>query len=233
MALRGAPLALQTGMKSPMPWLRSYLGVHLLRVLAMPLDRVHGNHPAHSHLDYAALTEKEVLGWCSDAELELDEARVRAAYQRGDVCVAALDAGRLIGYMWFAFNAVPHIHGVWVQVGAAARYSYKSFVRPSHRGRGIAPQMYRRANQICPRRGRSLNVLIVDLDNKASLRASYAAGRVTVGYAGFLCLLGKTFTFRSPGARRCGFGFYRPQPLEARRSRVALWLDKYLVFFEP
>jgi GNAT superfamily N-acetyltransferase len=200
-------------MKSPLPWLRSHLGTHLLRVLAMPLDGVPGNRAAHSHLDHAALTEKEALRWCSDPELELNEARVRAAYQRGDVCVAAMDAGRVVGYVWFAFNAAPHIHGVWVKFGAAARYSYKSFVRPSHRGRGIARQMYHRANQICPRRGRSLNVLIVDLDNKASLRASYAAGRVPVGYAGFLCALGRTFTFRSPGARRYGFAFYRPQPL--------------------
>ena len=203
-----------------MPWLRSHLGVHLLKVLAMPLDMVHGNQTAHDYLDYVALTEDEVLAWCSDPELELDEARVRAAYQRGDVCVAALDAGRVIGYMWFAFGPVPHIRGIWVKFGPAARYSYKSFIRPSYRGRGIAPQLYRRANEICPRRGRVLNVLMVDIDNEASLRASYAAGRVPVGYAGFFTLLGLTFTFRSPGARRCGFAFYRPRPAMHARRRI-------------
>jgi GNAT superfamily N-acetyltransferase len=189
----------------------------------MPLDMARSDHPAHSYLDYAALTEDQVLAWCGDPELELDEGRVRAAYQRGDVCVAAMEAGRLIGYIWFAFDSVPHIQGVWVKFGTAARYSYKSFVRPSYRGRGIAPQMYRRANEICPRRGRTLNVLIVDVDNKPSLSASYAAGRVPVGYAGFFSIMGFVFTFRSAGARRCGFAFYRPQPLVEgeRKSRLA------------
>lgn len=194
-----------------MRWLRSRLGIHVLRVLAMPLDTWPPLQAPRSTLDYAVLAESQILAWCGDPELELDEERVRAACQRGDVCVAALEAGRLVGYMWFAFDAVPHIRGVWVKFGASARYSYKSFVRPSHRGRGIAPEMYRRANALCPRRGRSINLLVVDVDNTASLRASYAAGRVAVGYVGFFSLLGRTFTFRSPGARRCGFAFFRPE----------------------
>lgn len=194
-------------MRSPMPWLRSWLGLHLVRVLAMPLDHPRSLKAEHPGLDYAVMARAEVLPWCKDPELELDEERVRAAYRRGDVCVGVSEQGRPVGYVWFAFGAAPHIGGVWVQVDAFARYFYKSFVRPSHRGRQIAPELYRRASDICPRRGRILDVLAIDVDNSRSLRASLAAGHLPVGYAGFAGGLGRVLTFRSAGARRCGFEF--------------------------
>jgi hypothetical protein len=94
---------------------------------------------------------------------------------------------------------------MWVDFHPCARYSYKSFIRPSHRGRHIGRELHRRANEICPRRGRTLDLLMVNIDNAPSLRALYAAGCVAVGYAGFLRCLSRTFAFRSPGARRYGF----------------------------
>ena len=53
-----------------------------------------------------------------------------------------------------------------------------------------------------------MDVLVIDVGNTPSLGASRAAGHAFMGYAGFLRCLGRTLTFASPGARRCGFAFF-------------------------
>jgi GNAT superfamily N-acetyltransferase len=188
-----------------MPWLRSKLGFHLLRVLVMPLDGLPPVKVKHPNLRYAALTEAEALEWCKDPELELNPERVSAAFRRGDFCVGVSEQGRPVGYIWFAFEPAPHIQGAWVYFDPRCRYSYKSFIRPSHRGRRISQELYTQANEICPRRGTVLGILTVDVDNRASLEASRRVGRIPVGYAGFLSLFGRVLAFRTPGAARFGF----------------------------
>lgn len=192
-----------------MPWLRSKLGFHLLRVLVRPLDGLPPVKVKHPHLRYAVLPQAEILEWCKDPELDLDATRVRAACERGDICVGVSEYGQPVGYVWFAFDTAPHIHGVWVQFRRFARYFYKSFIRPSHRGRQISPELYRRAAELCPRRGRSMDVLVIDVDNARSMGASRSAGHVCIGYAGFISLFGRLLPFRTPGTARFGFALTR------------------------
>lgn len=108
----------------------------------------------------------------------------------------------------FAFRSAPHIHGTWVRLPSGARYLYKAFIRPAYRGRGIAPELYVRASQMCPRRGTRLGVLTVDVDNTRGLRTARRSGWNPVGSAGFWQLARWVLPFRSAGARRYGFGFY-------------------------
>ena len=205
--------------------LRKYLGLHVLRVLAMPPAGGAPERPG-AGLRFAALSEDQALAWAADPELDLNPERVRAAYARGDVCVGVRDGDTPAGYIWYAYGPTPHLAGVWVECGPRARYSYKSYVRPSHRGRGIAAELYRQAYKICPQRGRDLSLLAIDLDNRSSLRASLRAGRRVVGYAGFLLLFGRVLaTFRSPGAKKAGFRFFSlgegPAPARAGYGRTA------------
>lgn len=205
-----------------MPRLRKYLGLHALRVLSMPPASV---APAREvdGLRYGALAEAEALAWCADAELELSEASVRAAYARGDICVGARENGAPVGYLWYAYGPTPHIGEVWIDCGPRARYSYKAFVRPSHRGRGIAPELYRQAYWIAPLRARTATLLAIDLGNDASLRASLRAGRRVVGYAGFLMRGGRlVFAWRSPGAKKYGFRFF-----SGRDAHAAVAVDRH------
>jgi GNAT superfamily N-acetyltransferase len=195
-----------------LPMLRSWLGLHVVRILAAPVGTP-SVHEDQGPLDYVPLSEEQALAWCADPELDLDPQRVHAAYRRGDICVGATEAGVPVAYTWFAYAPAPHIQGMWVNFGGFARYVYKTFVRPSHRGRRIARELYRRASAICPARGRTLNVLMVDVDNDASARSAEGAGYVGIGYAGFL----RGLAFRSPGAARCGFCFFRPEVVEHGR----------------
>jgi hypothetical protein len=139
-----------------MPWLRSKLGFHLLRVLVMPLDGLPPVKVKHPNLRYAALMEAEALEWSRDPELELNPERVSAAFRRGDFCVGVSEQGRPVGYIWFAFEPAPHIGRLGV-FRPPLPLLYKSFIRPSHRGRrisGLTP-----ANEICQRRRDSLGIL--------------------------------------------------------------------------
>jgi len=190
--------------------LRLYLGLHFLRVFMVRLDDAPALRQEQSGLRYAALTEPELLAWCRDGELELDEAKVLAALRRGDICIGALHGNRLVGYVWFAFGNTPHVAGSWVRVERSTRYLYKAFVRPGCRRRGFASQMYAAASALCPRRGRVLGTLAVEADNTAGLRTPRRAGWRGIGYAGFVRCLGRVLVFRSYGALRYGFALFVP-----------------------
>src|SRR5919201_1687578 len=128
--------------------LRFYLGLHMFRVFIVRLDDAPALRQEQSGLRYAALTEPELLAWCRDGELELDEAKVLAALRRGDICIGALQGSRLVGYVWFAFGNTPHVEGSWVRVAQSTRYLYKAFIRPGSRRRGFAPKMYAAASAL-------------------------------------------------------------------------------------
>jgi len=200
--------------------LRLYLGLHVLRVFMVRLDDAPALRQEQSGLRYAALTEPELLGWCRDDELELDEPKVLAALRRGDICIGALQGDRLVGYVWFAFGDTPHVEGSWVRVERSARYLYKAFIRPGYRRRGFAPRMYAGASALCPRRGRVLGVLAVEADNSAGLRTPRRAGWLAIGYAGFVRCLGRVLAFRSYGSLRYGFAFFAPDE-NGRLARAA------------
>jgi ribosomal protein S18 acetylase RimI-like enzyme len=188
-------------------WLRRRLGVHFYYVLVRPLQVERHMDARPTGLDYRVLEGQDLLAYCRDPELDLREAAVRAALAAGDVCVGALDQGRLAAYVWYSFRSAAHVDGVRVQVGPRLRYAYKVHVRPGHRRRGIARELLARGAQLCPRRGRELGLSFVAPDNTASLRAFAAAGWRRAGYAGYVKWRGRFRAFASSGAARAGAGF--------------------------
>jgi ribosomal protein S18 acetylase RimI-like enzyme len=158
--------------------------------------------------DFTVLSEAQVLAECSDSEMDLSAGSVREAFARGGVCIGARAAGELAGYVWFAFDTAPHLQGVWVQVPPRAIYRYKAFVRPSHRGKGIAPALYRFADRVFQGRGREEVVNCIATHNFASIAASRRSGAHTLGYLGYWQMGGRFLSFHSPQVRRFGLRFY-------------------------
>lgn len=188
--------------------LHRHIGLAICRVTARPLTT--GATPASQpQREYKVLTEAELVRFSRDPDLEMAEEFVRAAYKRGDICVGALRNGLLIGYSWFAFDTAPHLDGLWVSFPPQARYGYKSFVRPAFRGSGITTDISLYSDSISRQRGKTSGIGFIDTHNFASYRATHRSGGRTVGYAGYLNCLGGTLTFRSLGARRHGFRFYK------------------------
>lgn len=188
--------------------LHRHFGLAVCRVTARPLTDAPA--PASSQpWQYQLLTEAELVQFSRDPELEMTPEFIRAAAKRGDICVGALRNQVLVGYSWFAFETAPHLDGLWVAFPRGARYGYKSFVRPAFRGAGLMTSISLYSDAICRARGKTSGIGFIDTHNFASYRAAHRSGGRTVGYAGYLNCSGRTFTFRSAGAKRHGFRFYK------------------------
>ena len=190
--------------------LQRHLGLSLYRVLSRPLYPAPDSWAAGS-IRFVQLGESDLLGYCEDAELDLPERTVRAALARGDLCIGAVEAGRLLGYAWFAFGATPESAGAWVEFDPRARYTYKHFVRPECRGRRILAGLLLAADGLCAERGRKRCVTLIYTYNRASIRASERTGARSTGYIATLRLFGRLLCWRSPGARREGVRLFKPQ----------------------
>lgn len=190
--------------------LRRYTHLNFCRVTTRLLGNADSPSAIPASRSYRELTEEELIRFSSDTELELTPDLIRTALKRGDICVGAVENNRLVGYTWFAFNTAPHLDGVWVTFPAQARYAYKTYVKEEFRGGKIASDLNVHGDTICLKRGKAFGIGFIDTHNYASYRSVRRVGARTVGYAGYFQCFGRTFIFRTPGARRYGFRFYRP-----------------------
>ncbi len=72
------------------------------------------------------------------------------------------------------------------------------------------PSLWAFSDKYVSDKGKTLRIAYVDTDNYPSLRAGMRAGYPVVGYAGFIYLFGKLFSFRTPGAKEYGFRLFTP-----------------------
>ncbi len=192
------------------------LGVHAYRVLCRPLSRVQIAPPAGIVL--RPLEEREMLERCANPQqLELSPQKSAAAFSRGEVCIGAMDGGRLVGYAWFAFRPAPHVNRIWMDFDPRVIYTYRAFVHPGYRGRRIAPALYCFADGLFLDRGRTFAALCIELDNAPSLIAARRSGARTVGFVAYLHAGGRFLSLRTRGARKIGYRFYVPQSAEEQR----------------
>jgi len=188
--------------------LARHAGLRWFRFFERSLD--HASSPAAEPqgLQICFVPPGELAALWSERELEVREDMARAASERGDLCVAAYDGPVIAGYCWHAFAPVPHLDGVWVRFERHVAWPYKSFVRPSYRGRGIAQSLYRFADRAAEERGRSTSVLCVEAHNAPSVAAALRAGYRDAGGAGYL-RRGRLFRdWYSAPVRRLGVSFY-------------------------
>ena len=183
-------------------------GLRFFRLFSRPLAPRRSEPLAG--VEVRLLSLRDVLDLCRDPQLDLRHDAVAAAYTRGDVCVAAFEADTVAGYCWFAFAPLPHLDGVWVRFAGSVAWVYKSLVRPSHRGRGIAPALYRLADDACLERGRSYSLICVESHNRPSVRAALRAGYAPAGYAGYLLRGSRLVTWSSAAAKGQGVSLFLP-----------------------
>ena len=182
-------------------------GVQVFRVFHRALD-TSAPRPLDAGYDIGAMTEAEVVAECQDPVLDLSETSVRTAYARNGLCIGARQRGALVGYVWFAFETAPHLNGVRVQVPSRAIYRYKAFVRPAHRGKGIAPAMYRYADRVFCDRGRQAVVNCIATHNFASIAASLRSGAQALGHLGYWKSGRRFVSFHSRAVRELGLRFF-------------------------
>lgn len=185
------------------------LGVNSWRALAIPFD-VPRPVQAPPGCEVRILEREELLRWAADPSLGLRPDWIDRALARGDTCAGAVVGGELGGYVWRALGPTPHLEGVWVEFPSHAAWLYKAFVPPSHRGRGIAPALYRHGEAGLAARGRRVWLLCIASYNAPSFSAAERAGARVVGRIDYLRARGRFLAWHSPGARRHGLRFYIP-----------------------
>jgi GNAT superfamily N-acetyltransferase len=206
---------------SRMGWGRALLGRALLRLECLFRLSVYcvnvralkdrSDVAPSTGITYRKLTAAELLAATDNIELDLAPEFISEAMERGDLAWGAFEHDQLVGYTWRAASQAPFMDGLWVRVPRPLQYGYKSYTRPSHRGRGIYPAVSRVADEQSIELGYPAMLDLVDIANIASHRAANKLGSRTSGYAGYVKLFGRRLTFRTPGARSIGVELYMPK----------------------
>jgi hypothetical protein len=187
--------------------LERLLGLWVYRVNVRSLAHLpHG--PLPKGVTVRVLNETQLIYHARDPRYCLATRFIRRAMSRGDLAYGAFEEGKLVGYTWRSASAAPFFSGLWIKVPSPFVYAYKSYTLPSHRGRG----MYGAFTSFTDRQSRAIGhpmvLTLIDIANIPSLRASAHVGSRKAGYAGYLRLFGRCFTFRTPAVRAMGVELY-------------------------
>jgi GNAT superfamily N-acetyltransferase len=187
--------------------LARHAGLRVFRIFERPLGA--GTQAPAAGLDSGLLSERDAAALCADASLDLTPSKIQAAYARGDLCVGAFLGAELAGYCWLGFSAAPHMDRAWLDFPSDVVYTYKSYVRPAFRGRGIAAAMYRFADPVAVERGRKVAIICVESHNWRSIAAAKRGGFSAAGYAAYVGGA-RLRVWCSPRAARYGLRFFLP-----------------------
>lgn len=149
----------------------------------------------------------ELLEYCGAPGYHLSETSVAGAFARGDVCTGMFHGNRLVAYMWRSTSLAPHTEDVWVRTRKPYRYGYKALTLTEYRGQHLPEYLAPVSGPYYIERGYPYSIGFVETHNFASRQSELRRGSHAVGYAGYLSLSGRTFTFRTKGVRNTGFAF--------------------------
>jgi hypothetical protein len=151
--------------------------------------------------------EDELIEYCGNPAFHLSIPFVRSAFARGDVCTAMFHCDKLVAYMWRSTSLAPHTESVKVQTHKPYRYGYKALTLPEYRGRHLPEFLAPVSSQYYIERGYPYSIGFVETHNLASRKSELRRGSHEVGYAGYVTLFRRVFTYRTKGVRDTGFQF--------------------------
>lgn len=154
-------------------------------------------------------TPAEIADAVRDMPDQLNEAFVESALARGDYCPAVFDGNKMVSFAWRSHSTAPHGDGLWVGFEKPYRYGYHAYTRPEYRGRHLRDP--RLTDRLSIEQGCRFAVGFTETHNFASIRWNRRYGNERVGFAGYIKVFGKPYPFRTPGAKRHTFRFYRHQ----------------------
>jgi GNAT superfamily N-acetyltransferase len=153
-------------------------------------------------------SREELLRAAKEMPSQLSRNFIDSALSSG-LCVAAFVDSKLVAFSWSAFTQVKMNEELWVGFDWPYRYAYKAYTHPEHRGRGIIEAILYYSDDICLDRGFTHSIAYVETDNYPSISAGSKLGNRRVGYVGYLRLFRRSYPFRTRGAKKHSFRFYR------------------------
>jgi len=145
-----------------------------------------------------------------DGDLGLNRDFIKAAIARGDLAFGGFDGSRLVTYVWRSSTSAPHKDGMWVRVSRPYSYAYKSFTRPSYRGRHLAPAILLFSDAQMSQLGYTHRAGFVSLSNYSSVAAGKYMETKPIGYAGYIIWFGQHVPFATRAVKNIGFEFFMP-----------------------
>jgi len=200
---------------------RKFLTFNISSIVCRPLVRTNTNTSNPEGCQFSILSEQELLNFSHDSALQLVDTNIKDDYTQGQVCTGATLDGKLVAYDWCACSATLHDrkHDIWIDFNADAGYGRNSFTLPAYRGKHIMPSLWAFSDNYYLDKGKTIGIGFVDVDNYSSLHANMRGGYPVVGYAGFIHLFGKLFSFRTAGAKKFGFRFFTPRSPAAAKLK--------------
>ncbi|MEX1033713.1 MAG: hypothetical protein WDZ30_10160 [Cellvibrionaceae bacterium] len=150
----------------------------------------------------------ELIVASADPIYDLDPDFIKKAQGRGELCMAVFEGGKILAYLWRTFASTGHEKGLWVHFDERYVYGFKAFTHPDYRQQRLQHSLSYTFDTLLRERGYSHCIAFIETHNFPSLISDKKRGHRRVGYAGYLTLFGRVIPFRTPGARRHGFGFF-------------------------
>jgi GNAT superfamily N-acetyltransferase len=101
-------------------------------------------------------------------------------FQDGDRCLLAMEAGQVVGYLWFSVREVydEELTGYRVRIPGNAVYSYDEYVSPALRRRGILTRLFAVLHDWMDGHGKDTILILISDDNPDSWHAHLKRGFV-------------------------------------------------------
>jgi hypothetical protein len=186
--------------------------------------------PAQPESSYPPLSEgrearianmEELTTAAADPVNDMNPQWLKGAIRRGELCAAVFEGKEMLSYTWRAFGPTPHENNLEVHFDPRYVYGFYSYTRPDYRRQGLQHAADFVSDRYLYDMGYTEGIGWIETHNYPSLISQQKRGAYRVGYAGYLYLLGKIYTFRSPGARKYGFGFF-PAAATPRKGDLAV-----------
>lgn len=162
-----------------------------------------------------SLTPEEVKRFAADPESDLDVAMLERILLENNYCFAALHAGELAGYAWFALDSIPPEHnrgghpatGVGLNYPQHMAYMYKGYVRPNYRGNNLYGLIISEALAQLADVGVTQLLSNVECTNFAAQKSCFDVGYRSLGYVWRIGYPWKMMTIPPSSACQLGISF--------------------------
>ena len=155
----------------------------------------------------------ELARFARDPENELSPQFIADALRAGDKCYAIVHGEKLAAYGWCSTRPTPvGLPGLVLHFGPGYGYRYKGFTAAQHRGQRLhAVGLTHTLLHFLAKGSRGL-VLYVESTNLDSLKSCRRTGCEMFGSIYVVGILGRYFTFASPGCKDLDFRIERATP---------------------
>lgn len=192
----------------------------LCTVMVRPGQRNPQYPPLSEGREARIASVEELTAAARDPANDMSAEWLKGAIRRGEICAAVFEGKKLLSYTWRAFGPTPHEHGLEVQFDPRYVYGFYAYTRPEHRRQGLQHAADFASENHLFDMGYTEGIGFVETHNYPSMISQQKRGAYRVGYAGYLYLLGRVYTFQSPGAKQHGFGFFPMQTVSSKGGVV-------------